>query len=445
MRKLLLTLTFLFLLAPLGVSADEGGRSIAVLLDISKSIPAADFQTSKKVIQDLVQETGATDSISVYVFGEGLHMVTPGELDKLKRTASHTLLYDAMYDVGRALADQKAARKAIVVLSDGLDTKSATILEDTAGFAVSHHIPVYAVGIGTTPSRSLERIVKLTGGQHFSLRDKNIAYQISAAVDAQKPIPPEEPAAAAAPTAAPQPQAAEPSGSETPKPAAAPEPTEQPAVQEEEASGSSVIYWILGGLVGLVFLALIIYAVSRVIRRERRVCPVCGRELEDYQTICPSCTTAVRKKEDQPPADSTQEIAATMESEGEDEQGVRMELLEKKPVGEEVLTKTFVLMEAPVLVVRKGKNLGQAFALNKAYPVSIGRSRVNEIRLDDMTISGQHCRIIPENGKHVLYDLGSTNGTFINEKRVKRAVLNEGDIVKIGETQFLFKVEQQRN
>jgi len=263
-------------------------------------------------------------------------------------------------------------------------------------------------------------------------------------VAAQKPVAvaaAAPPAVAATPAPAQQPAVTK-ATAEKPAPAAS---GATPEEGETEDAGSTWFYWVLGALVGLVVLAVAIYAVSKMIHREPRVCPVCGRELEDYQTICPSCTTAVRKKDDNPPADSTQEIAAAMESEEEEEVGVPAELLEKKPIGEEVLTKTFVLMEAPVLVVRRGKNLGQAFALNKAYPVSIGRSRVNEIRLDDMTVSAQHCRIIPENGKHVLYDLGSTNGTYLNDKKVKMAVLGEGDIVKIGETQFLYKVEQQRN
>ena len=122
-----------------------------------------------------------------------------------------------------------------------------------------------------------------------------------------------------------------------------------------------------------------------------------------------------------------------------------VELLEKRPMMEEMLSKTFVLMASPVLVIRKGKGVGQTFSLNRVYPVSIGRSRVNEIRLDDATISGQHCRIIPEHGHHVVCDLGSTNGTFVNEKRINKQILSEGDIIKVGETQFLYKVEQQRN
>jgi pSer/pThr/pTyr-binding forkhead associated (FHA) protein len=80
--------------------------------------------------------------------------------------------------------------------------------------------------------------------------------------------------------------------------------------------------------------------------------------------------------------------------------------------------------------------------LNRLYPVSIGRSRVNEIRLEDASVSGQHCRIIPESGKHILYDLSSTNGTFLNDKKVSKESLKEGDIIRIGETQLLYRVEQ---
>ena len=182
-------------------------------------------------------------------------------------------------------------------------------------------------------------------------------------------------------------------------------------------------------------------------QKSERICPNCDRPLEPHQTICPVCAQAlvapvVEKFE----GDSTQEIGKEMAREAHtDEELIPVALLEKKPVSEESLTKTFVLMATPMLVIRKGKNIGESFSLNCVYPVSIGRSRVNEIRLEDVSVSGQHCRIIPENNGHVLYDLGSTNGTFVNDKKANRAILKEGDIIKVGETQFLYKVEQTRN
>ncbi len=442
MKNISCTLCLILLLAPLAAAAvaEEGGSSIAILLDVSKSIAPADFADSRHLVRDFVQAAGPADNVVVYAFGDKLRrVVNPGELDRVQRSASNTALFDAMYDVARGLAEQKAARKAIVIVSDGLDTKSATVLEDTATFASSSHITIYGVGTGRGDSRSLERIAKLTGGQYYQLKTKDLAKQIVSTVASQKPVA----AAVSAPVAA---AAATPA--EATAPAAKPEPPapakeSEPAAEAPKEDQSGFIYWVLGILGAILVLGAITYFARRSIRKEPRVCPSCGRELQDYQTICPNCTAAVPQKDDHPPEDTTQEIKAITESDVEEE-AVAVELLEKKPMGEEVLTKTFVLVETPMLIIRKGKNTGQAYALNKAYPVSIGRSRVNEIRLDDTSISGQHCRIIPENGRHVLYDLGSTNGTFLNEKKVSKAVLNEGDVIKIGETQFLYKVEQQR-
>ena len=185
--------------------------------------------------------------------------------------------------------------------------------------------------------------------------------------------------------------------------------------------------------------------VLRSVREKPRVCPTCGKRLEPYQTICPVCSaekTVQAKKPAQITGDGTQEIRVSMEQAEPDP--FPRELLEKKPVTEEMLSRTFVLMETPLLVVQKGKDTGQGFSLNRSFPVSIGRSRVNEILIDDVSVSGQHCRIIPENGKHVLYDLSSTNGTFVNEKKIRRAVLQPGDVIKVGETLFLYKIEQHR-
>jgi FHA domain len=181
-----------------------------------------------------------------------------------------------------------------------------------------------------------------------------------------------------------------------------------------------------------------VFLLVRAFSREKRTCPTCRRPMKDSQIECPYCTGTVSENI---PGDGTQEIQKASAPMSEEE-FVPLELLEKKPDFDTSITKTFVLMETPVLVIRKGKNIGQTFSLNRIYPVSIGRSRVNEIRLDDAAVSGQHCRILPENGKHVLYDLSSTNGTFVNDKKVSKESLKEGDILRIGETQFLYRVEQ---
>jgi len=68
-------------------------------------------------------------------------------------------------------------------------------------------------------------------------------------------------------------------------------------------------------------------------------------------------------------------------------------------------------------------------------PTSLGRAKVNDIVLnEDVAVSSEHCRIRPEDGKFVLHDLKSTNGTFVNDRRVTRQPLTEGDTIQVGET-----------
>ena len=414
---------YLVLLLPLFAFA-EGNSIVTVLFDVSRSIPPNQFQQAKEAVSRMIEQAAPGETITLYAFGDTLRKVDPGDLRNLQAVESNTMMFDAVYDVARELADQKADRKAIWIVSDGIDTKSATILEDAVSFANQNGISVYGVGVGKVNRKSLERIARLTGGKLIEENQPDWIAQLQTAVGAQRVVPENETRVEARPVAP-----------VTTAPAVVAPPVSQPVEQKTPFP----YFWVASFLVAGALLAVILYVISRSFREERRICPTCGKRLEAYQTICPDCTGA----------DTKQTQTPTKVGEGTnplpEEELIPVELLEKKPVSEEDLSKTYVLLLTPMLVVRKGKNLGQTFSLHRAFPVSMGRSRVNEIHLDDVTVSGQHCRIIPENGKHVLYDLGSTNGTYVNDKRVNKAVLKEGDTVKVGETQFLYKIEQHRN
>lgn len=68
--------------------------------------------------------------------------------------------------------------------------------------------------------------------------------------------------------------------------------------------------------------------------------------------------------------------------------------------------------------------------------LTIGRGRDNTIVLDDMLISRQHVRITADDEGLVLEDLGSRNGTYVNERRVERTHLSEGDRIGLGAATF---------
>jgi pSer/pThr/pTyr-binding forkhead associated (FHA) protein len=65
----------------------------------------------------------------------------------------------------------------------------------------------------------------------------------------------------------------------------------------------------------------------------------------------------------------------------------------------------------------------------------IGRGDGCAIRLSDTYVSQVHARLYAENGAWFVEDLGSTNGTFLNDRRVAQPVeVHAGDVVKLGKT-----------
>ena len=100
-----------------------------------------------------------------------------------------------------------------------------------------------------------------------------------------------------------------------------------------------------------------------------------------------------------------------------------------------------VLNNAPqdqaLLIVLSGPRLGTRSLLGE-NAVEIGRSPACHLVLDADSVSRRHARIEWNGREHQLFDLGSTNGTFLNGDRVKNGVLKDGDRVGIGKLQLKY-------
>ena len=65
-------------------------------------------------------------------------------------------------------------------------------------------------------------------------------------------------------------------------------------------------------------------------------------------------------------------------------------------------------------------------------PVTMGRAPDNDIQIDNLAVSSHHARIFSEESRLVLEDLNSLNGTFVNNQKVQRVNLKQGDQILIG-------------
>lgn len=91
------------------------------------------------------------------------------------------------------------------------------------------------------------------------------------------------------------------------------------------------------------------------------------------------------------------------------------------------------------LVIQNGDLKGQEFVLDGREAI-IGRSRSTDITISDDGISREHTVIMydDETNTYSVEDLQSTNGTQVNQKRVRSAELANGDTIQIGRTRFEF-------
>jgi predicted component of type VI protein secretion system len=76
-------------------------------------------------------------------------------------------------------------------------------------------------------------------------------------------------------------------------------------------------------------------------------------------------------------------------------------------------------------------------------PVTIGRAPDNDIPIDNLAVSNYHARVYVEAGSLVVEDLNSLNGLFLNDIRVERAMLKDGDAILIGKHHIV--VDQTRD
>ena len=89
------------------------------------------------------------------------------------------------------------------------------------------------------------------------------------------------------------------------------------------------------------------------------------------------------------------------------------------------------------LVVIYGPELGKRIPLGQ-QPIECGRAIQTDIPLDDDAVSRRHARIAWTGSGYQVRDLGSTNGTYVNDQPVQEQTLRDGDQIKIGRSIFKF-------
>ncbi|MBW1870724.1 MAG: FHA domain-containing protein, partial [Deltaproteobacteria bacterium] len=90
------------------------------------------------------------------------------------------------------------------------------------------------------------------------------------------------------------------------------------------------------------------------------------------------------------------------------------------------------------LKILEGPDSGKVYSFDRVE-ITIGRTMDNDVVIPDPGISRQHMSIRDKGGAYIVKDLGSSNGTKLNGKKVGEEVLRPGDVIMMGTVQVRFE------
>jgi transcriptional regulator with GAF, ATPase, and Fis domain len=100
------------------------------------------------------------------------------------------------------------------------------------------------------------------------------------------------------------------------------------------------------------------------------------------------------------------------------------------------------ILVQPTLTVLSGPLAGRLFSLG-AEGIGIGRHAGNGLQVNDPAASRHHCAVEPSEGGFRLRDLNSRQGTFVNGQPVHERLLEDGDLIAVGDTLLLFRLREE--
>ena len=147
-------------------------------------------------------------------------------------------------------------------------------------------------------------------------------------------------------------------------------------------------------------------------------CNNCGHRNHEGSNFCSSCGQPLVRADD---ATATITFAIDQAAPGDE---VQVDVADVGPGG--------------VLVVTRGPNTGSEFTLEHVI-TTVGRHPDSDIFLDDVTVSRRHVEIERTTNGSVVRDVGSLNGTYLNQQRIDGdAPMTNGDELQVGKFKLVF-------
>lgn len=403
--------------------------------------------TMKANIRTLLDSIDPSDRVSLFAFDENLTMMTDlitdraiimNEMDNMSFDSRFSNIYDSLFSISDYIASNKADLNIIILLTNGIDTDSLMNTDRVIDRLNKENIKLLNIGYGNNRGLiPLERMSSLTGFESFRFHSPENSHKIKDYIQKRtdnqimlsyksgmESMPDREYTASLRFKAHGNSSVSSFSSRDIStlrrhfislgeKEAEA----HKRAPWLEFVHNYSLIFAVLILVLGLIFMTLI--------------------KKKDKDQIF----TVIDEPEEE--KDIYEEEAVEHTQVLEDIPDLTEEELEEEEFDDEMLSKTVVMSEEPVIIIKQGSSRKITYDLKGKDSFTIGRAEGNDIVLANRSVSSKHCIIRKIGGAFVLYDLKSTNGSFINGQRIQKALLKPGDTIHIGETILDFQLRRK--
>ena len=426
--------------APAGESPDRRPPSpVVIAVDTSRSLSASALGETVDRLRLTLEALDKDTPTALLAFDDQPRWLvrlgaSPREvadkLQELQLQGNYTLLNDALFVATRELRDGGV----LLLVTDGRDENSAVVVDDIARRCEAQDVRILSLGSGTSvEEKALRRLAMISNGAYLGpVAEVDASEVVSGVKTAQQEV------AQAAARTSPNTRTTAPSPSQTAgedsqgQPAEATQAKNPAKAEPLQTTANTTPWWqspAVWGLVGLVLVLLLALA-----RRKR---PSNSEDLDDSDMEAAEAQASDEAEAGLIRLELAQaEIAVEEEA---PEVTVDTAVFQRMTLDER-LDRTRVLSNHSVLVMKKLGERPRTFMLDRLKAFGVGRDRLkNTLPVPDPALSSQHFKIVPKDDTYYFVDLESTNGSYVNGRRVGAKRMRHGDTIRAGQVEFEYQ------
>ena len=423
------------------IEPEKNPKKIILLVDSSKTLSKERFDTQLNAIRNFTKVLNGNDSITVLSYNnkvtnhcgfisEKLKMLDC--IRRIRREGSKAVLRDAIFEGLKLSQGLSPERHAIILFTDGKEEGSVMEMSDIMNMLNLSSTPIFAVATGDQKKlRSISRIIRVSGGDIYHvdrIKDVSKIYLlINELLDNIYVIRYISQASA--------------TSLDGKKVKLLVRVSSRDFTEEEtytfflhnfsltslwQKIKTDERYWLFG-VVGFLFLLLIIGIMRKpryIVQEPRKASSQPDGRHPEERLIGEGDYIQDYLDDEEP---KTTEIIAPVKKPEK-----RSPLRESSPTPPRKTARGY-------LVEKEGPHTGRRYELNWEN-ISIGYSDENSIAVDDPSVSYEHAKIKQKDGRFILYDLLSENGTYLNGKKLLRpSMLRDFDEIQMGKTKLIFR------